>query len=80
MPHRAAQLVDPDVEQELRTLRALSAMTALETVLETMPPDALLPAGDVLALCSAVFDTCRRALYSAPRRPKPGPALVRSRG
>lgn len=63
-----ATLYSPD-EQELREQRALAAMSALEALLEQLPPGATVPATDMLALFTLVHDATRDVLLWAGPRP-----------
>ena len=56
-------------DDEFRTLAALEGMAGLETLLETLPPDAQLPAIHVLGLVRAVHAQARDVLHWLPRSP-----------
>lgn len=54
---------------EFRQIAALEGMAGLETLLETLPPDASLPAVHVLGLVRAVHAQARDVLLWLPRDP-----------
>ena len=64
-PHLSADCPGDD----FRLVAALEGMAGLECLLETLPPDAQLPAVDVLGLVRAVHAQARDVLLWWPREP-----------
>jgi hypothetical protein len=62
-------LYDPESDDEVRQLRALDAMAAVEFMLSSLPLGAEVPAGQVLALVTLANDAVRDLLLWEPRRP-----------